>query len=214
MKINLIGVLSLIVVGGLIILCIDQGCRKSRFKKEVATYKAKYANCINAPIKVDTLIDTVYIKGKTLIKPVPKIVKIWDTIWIQKEEKWYDTTYKNDGLRFRWKAHTTGTLESVEFSNFVIPYRIIQKTITVDTCFDKPPLMWDIPSNHWGMDVDLYGNRVNKLPNITATVWWTFKDKWGIEAGGDYNTYHNEWYLRTGVRLFFDGFKKNRMTLK
>ncbi len=191
----------LVIIGGLVFLCIDQGCRKSQLKKEVATYKAKYENCLYSPVKVDTIIDTLLLTGKTIVKPVPKIVTIWDTVWIQKQETWYDTTYKNDGLRFRWKAHTIGTLESVEFSDFVIPYRTIRERVTVDTCFDKKPLY--TPKNHLGMDINLSGNRLDRMPNIDASVWWTIKDKWGVNVGGQYNTYHNELYLKAGIKLFF-----------
>jgi len=191
----------LIVIGGLVFLCIDQGCRKGRYKKDLSLYKAKYSNCINAPVKVDTLIDTVFLKGKTVIKPVAKIVNIYDTIFIKKKESWYDSTYRNDGLRFRWKAHTIGILEEIEFSDFVIPYRTIRERVTVDTCFDKKPVY--TPKNHLGMDINLAGNRLDKMPNIDASVWWTIKDKWGVNIGGEYNTYHNELYMKAGVKLFF-----------
>lgn len=190
-----------IVIGALVSALGSQVWMKIKYKRDARDNLAKYHNCINAPIIIDTINDTIYIRGETIIKPIPIKEIIRDTVWVKEKRSWYDSTYTGDGLRFRWRAYTLGSLEELMFSDFVIPRQIIRERSVVDTCFDVPPMYR--PKNHLGMDFNLSANRFNKLPNVDASVWFTFKDKWGVSAGGAYNTYHNEFYGKVGVKLFF-----------
>jgi hypothetical protein len=117
-------------------------------------------------------------------------------------EQWYEDTYKGEGIKVHWKAHIVDCIiDEMSFPEVFCPKDIITIKSKVDTCIDKRPEYK--PKNHIGMSIGLLGNNINKFPNIETDFWWTIKDKWGIYGGGEYNVYHNEFYARLGVKVFF-----------
>jgi len=189
------------LIGASIAWGVTQCSIKVREHKRADLSEVKYSNCINSPVKVDTLTDTLYLPSKVIIKPVPVVQKVYDTIMVPLKESWYDTTYKRNGLRFRWRAYALGSIEEITFSDFVIPYRTIRETRTVDTCFSHIEVR-HVPKNHLGFDIDLSGNNFKQFPNFSLGMFWTIKDKWGINFGGEFNAYHNEFYVKGGIKIF------------
>ena len=175
-----------IVIGGLLFLFADQGCRKERYKRQAAEFQARYDSCLNAPIQIDTIHDTIHLPGGIRIKPIPVREIVYETIYVQKRESWYDSTYAGSGWKFRWQAYTLGTLEEISFSDFVIPREIVTYTKTVDTCWLKPPI--GITMSHlWlyvkpGMIISPF-----KVSNTTLGLQYTRKDKWAVGIGGGYD---------------------------
>jgi len=186
MKLTFLNIVLLIVIGGLIFLFADQGCKKLKYKRQVVEYQEKYENCINTPVQIDTINDTIWIRGSTIIKPIPIKVIIYDTIYVQKKESWYDSVYIGNGWRFRWGAHTFGELDEIYFSDFVIPRQIIRETRTVDTCFAKEP-QYKAKSHLWLYLKPQIAFSPFTISNVTAGLQYTRKGKWGIGIGGGYD---------------------------
>jgi hypothetical protein len=188
MKLDLLSVFLLLVIGALVAVATDQGCRKSAYKQKAAEFETRYTACLNAPVQIDTINDTIYLPGGTIIRPVPVIQKVYDTVYVNKMETWYDSTYRDkDGIRFRWRAHAAGSINTIRFSDFVIPYRTIIETRTVDTCILKGPVITYSPKNHWGMYAGVYAGNLKHLPGVDVGLWFTWKDKWGLMGGAMYD---------------------------
>jgi len=171
-----------IVIGGLLFLFADQGCRKERYKRQASEFQARYDSCLNSPIQIDTIHDTIHLPGGIRIKPVPIREIVYETIYVQKREAWYDSTYKSDGWRFRWKAYTLGSLEEISFSDFVIPREIITITKTVDTCLFKLPKY--MPMSHfWVYARPQMIIKPTEFVSATVGVLYTHRDRWGLGMG-------------------------------
>jgi len=204
----LIGILYLGVVS------ITQCSKKVSYKRAYELAEKKYQSCINAPVRIDTVHDTIVIREGKPYKPVPankpveygKVEEVKDisksVVSTEECENWYDDVYSQERARIHWRAYVKGCqIEEIEFKEIVCPKEIITKTFTVDTCITKAPAYK--PKNHLGMSFGFSGNTIDKFPNIEADLWWSIKDKWGIYGGGEYNMYHKEAYLKAGVKIFF-----------
>ena len=183
---KIINYLLLVVIGGLGLVCLNQSCKREKYKTLAEDYRIKYDNCIHAPIQIDTIHDTIRLPGGIVIKPIPVKVIVYDTIYVNLKESWYDSTYAGNGWRFRWKAYTIGSLGELTFSDFVIPKEIITYTKTIDTCLIKPPEIKQI-SHLWayikpGMIIYPF-----QVTNATVGLQYTRKDKWGIGIGAGYD---------------------------
>jgi len=142
--------------------------------------------CWTAPVKIDTIHDSIVISGGVIIKPIPIKIIVYDTVFVKLRESWYDSTYSGAGWRFRWRAFALGSLEEIGFSDFVIPKEIITYTKTVDTCLFKEPVKQSL-SHLWlyirpGMIVSPF-----QVSNVTTGLQYTRKNKWGIGAGIGYD---------------------------
>jgi hypothetical protein len=171
----------------LLIWQID-GCKDH---KQIASVTLERDACRNAPSKSDTVHDTIYIQGGTMIKPVPYKVYIHDTVLVAMKESWYDSTYKGEGWRFRYRLKTIGELDHIIFSDFVAPKEIITITRKVDTCIAKP-----LPHNpllRAGPYVGISLNNFKNFPGLEVGGQLTIKDQFTISAGYLYldNSYLN-----------------------
>ena len=191
MWIKIINYGLLIVIGGLLFLCGDQGCRKEQYKRQAAEFQARYDSCLNAPIQIDTIHDTIHLPGGITIKPIPIKVIIYDTVWVNLRESWYDSTYIGNGWRFRWSAYTLGSLEEISFSDFVIPKEIITYTKTVDTCMAKLPEIRSL-SHLWAYFRPQVIISPTKVSSATVGLIYTQKNKWGLGVGGGYDWIINQ----------------------
>lgn len=154
--------------------------------KQLREVTAERDYCWKAPMKVDTIHDSIVISGGVVIKPVPIKVIVHDTVFVSVRESWYDSTYIGNGWRFRWKAFAIGSLDQISFSDFVIPKEIITYTKTVDTCLMKPPEFRSL-SHLWmyfkpGVIISPF-----KVTSATVGLQYTRKDKWGLGVGGGYD---------------------------
>jgi len=179
--------------------------------------------CWNAPEKTIYKDTTIYTRDTTRPEPDQSLLqeiyrlqeklkyvskKPGDTVWLEKEtgvdcqEKFYSEVYKNNGFRLHWEA--LGNIKWITFPEYTYPTKWTIKT--VDTCIAKPPVYK--PLNHWGLELSLLGNTLEKFPNVDIGIWWSIKDRVRVEAGGQWNLYHNEGYIRAGIAIPFN--KRNR----
>ena len=157
-----------------------------KYQKQLREAIAERDYCWKAPMKIDTIHDSIVISGGVVIKPVPVKVIVHDTIYVKLTERWYDSTYTGNGWKFRWRSYTLGSIEDITFSDFVIPKEIITYTKTIDTCLPKPPVK--VPLSHFW----LYGSPKAtidpfKVTGATAGFLYTRKNKWGLGAGVGYD---------------------------
>lgn len=163
----------------------------SKLKKESNGWKAMYYGCRNAP--ADTVIKyvSIYLPGATVVKPVPYKIIEHDTILITLREIYYDSVYKNNGWRFRYRMKTYGSLDYIEFSDLVAPKEIVTITRHIDTCIVKPLLKQ--PTFRIGPYVDLTLNSFSKFPGLGLGGQVIVKDQLTFSVGG----------------LYMDGFSAN-----
>ena len=182
------------------------------FKIEKAYYIAVKERdaCYNAPQEIiiisDTVIskDTIWLPRQTVYDTIKG-----DTVFLngdcpQEEKRFYSENYINPRYRLHWEAY--GSIDWITFPELIYEKEIIKKT--VDTCLLKPPVHYAL--NQWGMDFEFAGNTLKIFPNVRATLWVEFKEKYGIKAGLDYNMYHNEPYLVIGGKFIFGNFGKKK----
>jgi hypothetical protein len=188
MKAKLINYLQFTIIILIASGCLVQFCQVRKQRKRADDFEKLYLSCRDAPVTIDTVNDTIYIHGQSTVitKPVPVKIIVHDTVWVQKQEAWYDSTYSGEGWRFRWRAYCLGELQEIGFSDFVIPRQSIYITKTVDTCLLKLPEKID-RSHLW-----LYGSPSACLSpiginSLTAGMVYTRKDKWGIGGGVGYD---------------------------
>jgi len=172
-------ILALFLIGVIAIERIAHDSKRNKVIESQATLIAAYKN---APIKIDTVHDTIHYPGSTIIKPVPVKVLIHDTILAQHKVNWYDSMFSQGSIRFRWQAK--GDLQFLSFSDFTWPKEIITVTRQIDTCITKP-----VPKQsvfRIGPYVGLSLNSFTKLPGIEAGAQLVVKDQLTISAGGLY----------------------------
>lgn len=162
----------------------------SKLKKQSANWQAQYEAVKNAPADTVIRYDSIYVQGGTLIKPVPYKVIEYDTVIMRISQSWYDSVYKGDGWRFRYRAKVTGSLDYIEFSDLVAPVTVKYITRHIDTCILKPtaykPMLL-----HWGVYGELVTDNFTEFPGIGLGGQIILNDRLTIGLGG----------------LYLDGFK-------
>ncbi len=151
----------------------------------------------HAPVEIDTVIDTIRIPGEVKIKPIAVREEIHDTVWIHEKISWYDSTFSNQGIRFRWRAKAIGELTELAFTDFVCPRETITITKQIDTCFQKPP-EYRAKLLHWGLYTEAVARNITEFPGVGAGAQIVIRDQVTIGAGA---MYQKEWYgnLRIGI---------------
>jgi len=172
-------ILALFLIGVIVIERIAHDSKRNKVIDIQAMLIAAYKN---APIKIDTVHDTVHYPGITIIKPVPVKVLIHDTIQAQHRVNWYDSVFIQGRIRFRWQAK--GDLQFLAFSDFTWPKEVITITRHIDTCIARPfPKQ---PMFRFGPYAGLSLNSFTKFPGIEAGAQVLIKDQFTISAGGLY----------------------------
>ena len=140
----------------------------------------------NAPVRIDTVHDTIHLPGKIIIKPIPIkdsiIQSLNHPITQSLNVSWYDSIFTHRGIRFRWQAK--GDLQFISFSDFTWPREIITITRQVDTCIAKP--FPKLPVFRIGPYVGLSLNSFSKFPGLEAGAQLIIKDQLTVSAGGLY----------------------------
>jgi hypothetical protein len=194
-KITLISLAAAIVLaGGITFYVWVHGAFKER-----AQYMKLYQDCMQAPMTIDTIHDSIVMPGEIRYKPVPVMVDIHDTIFVQERTTAYDQKFTNGKVRFRWKAKVIGEIDTIGFSEFTWPKEIITRTKTVDTCILKPPA-YKAKLFHWGLYTEILANNFKDFPGVGIGAQMTINDRLTIAAGGMFldKPYAN---LRVGVLL-------------
>jgi hypothetical protein len=173
-----------VILALLLIICIviERVVHDSQRNKVIDCQTLIIAAYKNAPMKIDTVHDTIHYPGVTIIRPVPFKVVLHDSILIPYREIWYDSLFNQGNIRFRWQAK--GDLQFISFSDFIWPKEIITITSQVDTCIAKPfPKQ---PMFRIGPYVGLSLNSFSKFPGIEAGAQVVVKDQITISVGGLY----------------------------
>lgn len=197
---NIREIIAYVVIGALLLFGILTKCSESKQIKKVAALELEVYNYTHSPVRIDTVTDSIFLPGGVVIKPIPKIVIIHDTIIREISECWYDSIYTTPNLNFKWKSRVFGEMKDISFYNFNIKKDIITIQKPYDTCFPKEAQ--HIPMNHLGVDVNLIGNNFKQFPNADLIGWWSIKDRFKLNAGIEYSAYHGEVYGKVGIGVF------------
>ncbi len=172
-------ILALLLIGAVVLERVLHDAAKNKILRSQAAMIQAFKN---APVRIDTVHDTIHWPGQIIIKPVPVKVVIHDSILIPYRECWYDSLFNQEGIKFRWQAQ--GCLQFISFSDFTWPKEIITITRQVDTCIAKP--IPKQPTFRIGPYLGMSLNSFTKFPGIEAGAQLIIKDQLTVSAGGLY----------------------------
>jgi len=183
------------ITGALVIICIflffSKGCSDRKHDKEIALVRGQLDLCVNAPIKIDTVIVEKVLKDTIFLKYTYKVT---DTVyesdavdWENKtiEQRTYTGTYNHPQFNIDWSAKVTGTLDNLTINPpSLIKSMVITKEKTVDlTKYQDCP---KIEKSH------LYANMgafFGSSSGVDVGLAYVRKEGWGLRAGigSDFN---------------------------
>jgi len=176
-------ILALLLIGAVVMERVLHDVSRNKILRSQAALIQSFKN---APVRIDTVHDTIHWPGKIIIKPIPIQDSITDSlnhpITQSLNVSWYDSVFNQRGIRFRWQAK--GDLQFLSFSDFTWPKEIITITRQVDTCIAKPfPKQ---PVFRFGPYVGLTLNSFTRFPGFELGAQIVFKDQLTVSAGGLY----------------------------
>jgi len=172
-------ILALLLIGGVVLERVLHDSSRKKILRDHATLIKAFKN---APLRIDTIHDTIRLPGQFIIKPIPVKTVIHDTILVPYRECWYDSVFSQAGIRFHWQAK--GDLQFISFSDFAWPRDIITITRQVDTCITKS--ISKQPIFRIGPYVGMSLNSLNKFPGLEAGFQLIIKDQLTVSVGGLY----------------------------
>lgn len=175
--------------------------------------------CRNAPVKIDTVHDSIFIYNPVVFKPEPKpkpnvnspsqipdpaaAIPSAETNLC---EEWYDqihkfTTVAGSG-RIRWMAYIKNCkIEEMSFPEIVAPKDIIYITKIVDTCIKKKAEYKAI--THFYAYGGLAINNFNSFPALQIGLGMSIKDEILFQPGILYNPIDRKFYAQISFGYFF-----------
>jgi hypothetical protein len=176
-------ILALLLIGAAVLERVLHDNAKNKILRAQAAMILSFKN---APVRIDTVHDTIHLPGKIIIKPVPNkdsiIQSLNHSITQSLPVCWYDSVFNQRGVRFRWAAQ--GQLNYITFSDFAWPEEIITITRQVDTCIAKP--LQKQPTFRYGAYVGLSLNSITRFPGLELGAQVGIKDQLTVSAGGLY----------------------------
>ena len=172
-------ILGFLLIGAVVLERVLHDTSRNKIIRDQASLISSYKN---APVKIDTIHDTIRLSGQYIIKPIPVKTVIHDTVLIPYRECWYDSVFSKTGIRFHWQAK--GDLQFISFSDSTWPREIITITRQVDTCITKT--IPKQPIFRIGPYVGMSLNSFSKFPGLEAGAHLVIKDQLTISAGGLY----------------------------
>ena len=176
-------ILALLLIGAVVLERVLHDVSRNKILRSQATLIQSFKN---APVRIDTVHDTIHLPGKIIIKPVPTKDSITDSLNHPITQSlnvcWYDSVFNQRGIRFRWQAK--GDLQFLSFSDFVWPKEIITITRQVDTCNAKP--VQKQPTFRYGAYVGISLNSFTRFPGLELGGQVVVKDQLTVSAGGLY----------------------------
>ena len=172
-------ILALLLIGAVVLERVLHDASRNNILRDQATIISSYKN---APVRIDTIHDTIHLPGQFIIKPIPVKTVIHDTILVPYCECWYDSVFSQTGIRFRWQAR--GNLQSITFSNFMWPKDIITITRQIDTCITKP--IPKQPVFRIGPYIGMSLNTFRTFPGLEAGAQLIIKDQLTLSVGAQY----------------------------
>ena len=172
-------ILVLLLIGAIVLERVLHDTSRNKIIRDQAALISAFKN---APIKIDTIHDTIHRPAEFIIKPLPVKIVIHDTLLVPYRVCWYDSIFSQNGIHFRWQA--IGDLQFISFSDFTWPKDIITITRQIDTCITKP--IPKQPLFRIGPYVGMSLNSFSKFPGLEAGTQLIIKDQLTISAGGLY----------------------------
>ena len=187
-------ILAILLIGAMVLERVLHDASRNKILRDQAALISSFKN---APVRIDTIHDTIREPGQFIIKPIPVKTVIHDTILVPYRECWYDSIFSQPGIRFRWQAK--GDLQSITFSDFTWPKDLITITRQVDTCITKP--IPKQPLFRIGPYVGMSLNTFRTFPGLEAGAQLILKDQLTISAGclylnGFYGNLRLGWLLK------------------
>ena len=172
-------ILAIVLIGAVVLERVLHDASRNKILHDQA---ALISSIKNAPVRIDTIHDTIREPGQFIIKPIPVKTIIHDSILIPSREFWYDSIFIKPGIRFRWQAK--GDIQFITFSEFTWSKDLITITRQVDTCITKP--IPKQPIFRIGPYVGISLNSFQTFPGLEAGAQLVIKDQLTISAGGLY----------------------------
>ena len=176
-------ILALLLIGAVVLERVLHDNAKNKILRGQAALILSFKN---APVKIDTVHDTIHLPGKIIIKPIPikdSITQSLNHSFAQSLNVcWYDSAFNQGSIRFRWQAK--GDLQYISFSDFTWPKEIITITRHIDTCIAKP--VQKQPIFRYGAYVGLSLNSFTRFPGLELGAQLVIKDQLTVSAGGLY----------------------------
>lgn len=136
---NIILIIAGALVGIILFQFLFYKCEGRKKEKELSEIRGQLAECINAPVKLDTLIvrtvltDTVYLTYKYKVTDTVKVSPAVDWQNQTIEQRFYSGIYEHPQFEVHWSADVTGTLDRLTINPpSLIKSLIITKEKTVD----------------------------------------------------------------------------------
>lgn len=170
--------------------------------KKIVDLDEQLYKCINAPIKIDTVYDTIYLTQIKYIYPKAKgnpNKDEWEEFKRLSQSvaptsnircgnissSYYSEVYEKEGVKIAWNAlsecnNDSAKISFLEFSDIIIPKEIITKTIQIDKPIETPAKIKN--------KFLLYGGTMLKsfdeFPGIEAGAGVLYKQNWVLTIGG------------------------------
>jgi len=206
-----------IIIGLLLVWGVTQSCSSKHQQKLVKQWqdssnynRNQFLACWNS-VKNYQVIHSQDSCVIDSMKTHPRLIKYvrWDTVRFKDTsnpklcESWFNGEAFPGRAKIEYSAHIVDCkLSSIIFPKLVYPVDTIKyPPIIRDTCKAKEIVIPKL--NTFGMDFDLIGNSFKKFPNVAIKPWYLYRQKWGMSAGLEYNTYHGEMYLIIGGKIVF-----------
>lgn len=170
-------------------------------KKQIITLNKKIVDLKAAKVTTTIRHDSIIYKDSTIYKPYPVRDTIIDSIPYPEKGtiKWYNDVYKKEGWRFRYKMKVRGVIDSLQFTDFVVPKEIITSTLWDDTCFSKPP-EYKAKSHLW-VFAGATARDFKEFPGLQGGLLWTIKDYVGVQVGPLYIFNQKQLYLNANFLI-------------
>ena len=172
-------ILAILLIGAVVLERVLHDASRNKILRDQAALISSFKN---APVRIDTIHETIREPGQFIIKPIPVKTIIHDSILVPHQESCYDSIFSQTGVRFRWQAR--GVLQTITFSEFTWPKDFITITHQVDTCIAKP--IPKQPLFRIGPYVGISLNSFQRFPGLEAGAQLIIKDQITISAGGLY----------------------------
>lgn len=194
-------IMSCLLACSTVVFCLMWLARGCTDDNKIAKIEKELSDCRNAPHRIDTVHDSIMVYSNTIIHPKPKIIT--DTVYKKDGlcRNFYDSTYRSGRLKIHYQIQTNGCeVEALSFPDVVAPKEVIYDTKVIDTCIGVEPAYK--PKNHFGVELNLTGNNFKVFPGVGCGLFWSFKDKWGINGGIEYMTPGSTLYGVVGLKIY------------
>ena len=182
---NIILIIAGALAGVILFQFLFYSCEKKKLNKQIDTCKQEVFDCVNAPVKLDTLIirtvlqDTIYLTYKYKVTDTVKVSPAVDWQNQTIEQRFYSGIYEHPQFEVHWSADVTGTLDRLTINPpSLIKSLIITKEKTVDlTKYQECP---KVEKSHLYANL---GGYFGASEGIDVGLAYVRKEGWGLRGG-------------------------------